>query len=111
MSQIFLFQGKSSLERTKFLACFMDKKNTLKDMRKHVGGHILRDLCDCAAPHECKSHWPIGENPCGFCGLDGCLTQLKKKDCCFTITSTCPYHYPQFPKSHTQSGNTMLCSI
>jgi hypothetical protein len=67
----------------------------LKDMQKHVGGHILHDLHDCAAPDECKSQ-AIGENPCGFCGLDGCLTQLlKKKDGGFAITSTCPYHYAQ----------------
>ena len=48
-----------------------------------------------AAPDGFKSQ-AIGENPCGFCGLFGCLTQLlKKKDGDFTITSTCPYHYAQ----------------
>ena len=109
MSQIFLFQGKSSLEKTKFLTCFVDK-NILKDMQKHVEGHILCDLCDCAAPHECKSQ-PIWENPCAFCGLDGCLTQLKKKDCHFTITSTCPYHYPQMQyQSAAQFSKSSPCT-
>ena len=77
--------------------CFLcgQEEIALKHMRKHVGGHILHDLRDCAVPDECKSQ-AIGENPCRFCGLDGCLTQLlKKKDGCITITSTCPYHYAQ----------------
>ena len=38
----------------------------------------------------------MGDNPCGFCGLDGCITQLLiKKGGGFTITSNCQYHYAQ----------------
>ena len=79
------------------LPCFLcgQENVALKDMWKHVGGHILCNLCDCATPNECKLK-EIGENICGFCGLDGCLTQLvEKKNSGFTITSTCPYHYDQ----------------
>jgi hypothetical protein len=76
-----------------------------------VGGHILRDLRDCATPDECKSQ-AIGENPCGFCGLDGCLTQLqKKKDGGFTITSTCAYHYVQMQyQSAAQFAKSSPCT-
>ena len=36
----------------------------------------------------------VGENPCGFCGQDNCLTQLKlKKNGSYSIASNCPYHY------------------
>lgn len=37
---------------------------------------------------------PVGVEPCGFCGLDGCRTQLTiKKGGTTSITSSCPYHY------------------
>ena len=36
----------------------------------------------------------IGEEPCGFCGLDGCLTQLQeKKKGSLSVASNCLYHY------------------
>ena len=90
-----LRQKLSGKDKVPCLLCGQ-KEISLKDMRKHVGGHILRDLRDCAVPDECKLQ-AIGENPCGFCGLDGCLTQLlKKKHGGFTITSTCMYHYAQW---------------
>jgi len=62
-------------------------------MRKHVEGHILRPFHGVDAPNKCTIQ-PVGDNACGFCGLDGCLTQLlgEKKDGSFTITSKCPYH-------------------
>ena len=80
---------------------------------------MLCDIHDCAAPDECKSQ-TIGKNPCGFCGLDGCLTQLlKKKGGGFTITSTCPYHYAemqyqaaaQFAKSSPCTNVPIHCPI
>jgi hypothetical protein len=59
----------------------------LKEMRKHVGGHILHTFCGVDAPNECTVQ-PVGDNTCGFCGLDGYLTQLlEKKGGSFTITS------------------------
>ena len=33
----------------------------------------------------------IGEEPCGFCGLYGCLTQLQENK--KSVASNCPYHY------------------
>jgi len=45
------------------------------------------------APDECTLQ-SVGDNPCGFCGLDGCLTQLlEKKGDGIIITSNCKYHY------------------
>ena len=89
-----LRQKLSGKDKVPCLLCGQ-KEISLKYMWKHVGGHILCDLRDCAVPDECKLQ-AIGENPCGFCGLDGCLTQLlKKKHGGFTSTSTCTYHYAQ----------------
>jgi hypothetical protein len=65
------------------------------DVLPNVGGHILCSLCGVNVLDECTVQ-SIGNNPCGFCGLDGCLTQLlEKKADGFTITSNCPYHYVQ----------------
>ena len=44
----------SGKDKVPCLLC-RQKEITLKVMQKHVRGHILYDLCDCAAPHECKS--------------------------------------------------------
>jgi hypothetical protein len=66
----------------------------LSKMQNHAGGHILRSLCgangvkintywkqreratsqgqDTSNTHQLQQ---IRENPCGFCGLDGCLTK------------------------------------
>ena len=40
----------------------------------------------------------LGINPCGWCGLDGCRTQLittetKAENITYKITSNCTYHY------------------
>jgi hypothetical protein len=78
------------------LPCFLcGEKTALKNMRNHVGGHILRTFRAVDATDECTLQ-SVGDNPCGFCGLDGCLTQLlEKKGVSFTITSNCQYHYAQ----------------
>ena len=57
----------------------------------------------------------IGENPCGFCGLDGCFTSLLEKksgnSIKFTITSNCSYHYECMQyKNATVSSNNMPCT-
>jgi len=58
-------------------------------------GHILHTLCESDAPDECTLQ-SVEDNPCGFCGLDGCLTQqLEKKGGGIIITSNCKYHYAQ----------------
>jgi hypothetical protein len=67
----------------------------LKDMQNHVGGHILCTFCESEATDE-GTLQSVGDDPCGFCGLDGCLTQLlEKKGGGITITSNCLYHYVQ----------------
>lgn len=66
----------------------------VKDMRKHVGNHLLLDLhevedgslkdgievCQLFYSFLCcvlnLSYLQIGPDPCGWCGLDGCKTQL-----------------------------------
>jgi len=65
----------------------------LADMRNHVGKHILR-----AHRGEPDSSLPanldIGINPCGWCGLDGCRTQLNAtSQGTKRTTSNCTYHY------------------
>ena len=57
----------------------------------------------------------IGENPCGFCGLDGCFTNLLEKKSGnlikFTITSNCSYHYECMQyKNAAVSSNNMPCT-
>ena len=62
-------------------------------MRNHVGGHIMRNLRG-AEDVKIKAYWKrreraaaqeqdelqqIRENPCGFCGLNGCFTSLLDK--------------------------------
>ncbi|KAJ7691246.1 hypothetical protein B0H14DRAFT_2242564, partial [Mycena olivaceomarginata] len=51
--------------------CGIEKK--LREMRNHVARHIL--LC-MRGVMETNLIKPVGLNPCGFCGLDGCFTQL-----------------------------------
>jgi hypothetical protein len=93
-------QQKHSGKDIMMLPCFLCGEMTVsKDMRKHVGGHILCTLCKPDTPDECTlQSLAVGDNPCGFCGLDGChsLTHLlEKKGDGFTITSNCQYHYAQ----------------
>ena len=57
----------------------------------------------------------LGENPCGFCGCDGCFTSLLEKksgnSIKISITSNCPYHYEQMQYKHAAiSSKTMPCT-
>ena len=50
----------------------------------------------------------IGENPCGFCGLDGCFTSLLDKKSGNSINS---YHYDHMQyKIAAVSSNNMPCT-
>src|SRR6202050_760676 len=61
------------------ISCFFcGEEMTLNKMRNHVGSHILHALHNTEDPKVCHLG-SIGENPCGFCGQDGCFTQLKLK--------------------------------
>jgi hypothetical protein len=98
------------------LSCLLcGEEMALKDMRKHVGGHILCNLHAHDGPDECTLQ-SVGDNPCGFCGLDGCITQLlAKKGGGFT----CQYHYvqmqyqlaAQFSKSSPYTNVPIHCPI
>lgn len=47
-------------------------------------------------PHvEHKTYFPaqVGVNPCGFCGLEGCVIYLKVVGSKRTISCSCKYHY------------------
>ncbi|KAJ7924778.1 hypothetical protein B0H13DRAFT_1466652, partial [Mycena leptocephala] len=86
------------LTRTKLLAsdkvpcliCGLEQK--LNKMRNHVARHILLSLRGRLV----LMIRPVGsDEPCGFCGLDGCFTQLlnnqPRKP--VSISSSCCYHY------------------
>lgn len=62
-----------------------NKKIKLKDMRVHVGGHILRGTIN-------------GHQICGFCGTEGCVSSKEKSSkkgsqAFFKIQSNCSYYY------------------
>lgn len=69
----------------------------LSAMRGHVGRHILHALRN--SPYTGIRHGnKLGNNPCGFCGRDGCITLLRSRpnaprNTAPTILSTCDYHY------------------
>ena len=50
----------------------------LKDIQNCVGGHILCTFYESDSTDECSLQ-SVEDDPCGFCGLDGCLTQLLEK--------------------------------
>lgn len=62
-------------------------------MRSHVGKHILFGFRNLVQFSVLKPGAAIGLDPCGWCGRDGCLTQLSKKGNTYSITSSCEYHY------------------
>jgi hypothetical protein len=73
--------------------CLCAEKIVLNKMRNHVGTHILHSLRGTGDPKPCSKQ-AIGENPCGFCGLEGCLTQLQeRKKGSLSVASNCQYHY------------------
>ena len=60
--------------------------------------HIGRAATEAQKTSDTDELQQIGENTCGFCGLDGCFTSLLEKKSGnsiwkFTITSNCSYHY------------------
>lgn len=64
---------------------FCSKILQINEMRNHVGIHILkarRDVVDLVAKE-------IGADACGWCGRDGCKTQLVESKNTETV-----YQYP-----------------
>ncbi|KAJ6625273.1 hypothetical protein B0H10DRAFT_1783292, partial [Mycena sp. CBHHK59/15] len=65
----------------------------LSSMQNHVGHHLLLALRGKNDPKPCSVQ-ELGADPCGFCGREGCYTQLiKKEDEPVVIVSNCDYHY------------------
>jgi len=113
------------------LSChFCREKVKLSQMRNHVGGHILGGL-QGVEDKKIEKFWErknrqqaseeedepeqLGENPCGFCGRDGCFTNLLEKksgnSISITVTSNCPYHYERMQyKQAATFSNTMPCT-
>ena len=85
---------KPKLDPKKPAECHLcDEKIILNKMCNHVGTHILHSLHSTNDPKPCSKQ-AVGEDPCGFCGLEGCLTQLQeKKKGSLSAASNCPYHY------------------
>jgi hypothetical protein len=69
---------------------FCNASTKLKDMRNHVGKHIL---CAFRGVEDPSLKASISVNPCGWCGRQGCKVQLIKKGTSNSISSSCPYHY------------------
>ncbi|KAF6764585.1 hypothetical protein DFP72DRAFT_1059553 [Ephemerocybe angulata] len=73
----------------------------LKNMRNHVGGHILkaaRDIVDPVLRSDINPSEMAESSPCGWCGryTTPCRTQFKDlgKDK-YAVLSNCEYHYTQ----------------
>ncbi|KAJ6603661.1 hypothetical protein B0H10DRAFT_2315727 [Mycena sp. CBHHK59/15] len=91
--------------------CLICGKNcSLNKMRKHVGGHILLSLRGVEEPGPVIRK--VGVNLCGFCGLDGCVTQLTiSKEGKHSIQSSCLYHYEKMQyKAAKASSNRSPCT-
>jgi len=73
--------------------CLCGEKMKLRDMRNHVGRHILLALRDIDENVALKPGMKVGVDPCGFCRLDGCKVQLTKKGKSQSTICSCKYHY------------------
>jgi hypothetical protein len=85
--------------------CQSSKKLKLKDMRGHVGKHILFKYRNLEQFSTLAKGVEIGLDPCGWCGRGGCMTQLTKKGNSYSTTSSCQYHYAKM-----MYGKAMACS-
>ncbi|KAJ7498376.1 hypothetical protein B0H11DRAFT_1856325 [Mycena galericulata] len=83
---------KVKLGAQDLITCFTcEGQVKLSAMRNHVGHHILFALHERSDPKPTKTR--VGADPCGFCGRDGCYTQLVIAGGSSKITSNCGYHY------------------
>ncbi|KAJ7711114.1 hypothetical protein B0H16DRAFT_1267896, partial [Mycena metata] len=88
------------------------KNQTLNKMREHVGAHILLALRHVNSGVLLLLNMEIGIEPCGFCGLDGCITQLSvSKEGKHSIKSSCQYHYEKIQyKAAKATSNRSPCT-
>ncbi|KAJ7240291.1 hypothetical protein C8J57DRAFT_1478255 [Mycena rebaudengoi] len=97
-------QKLRATDKISCLICGVVKK--LNEMRHHVAKHILMALRGIPEEELLNA---VGSEPCGFCGLDGCFTQLinlnhPKKP--ISIKSSCRYHFSRlnYKKAKNQSN-------
>ncbi|KAJ6591398.1 hypothetical protein B0H10DRAFT_1763016, partial [Mycena sp. CBHHK59/15] len=83
---------KKKLGATDIVACFIcGTKLKLSMMRNHVGHHILFALY--SLPDSKATKIEVGAEPCGWCGREGCYTQLKTSSKGINISFNCDYRY------------------
>ena len=95
----------------------------IKDMRSHVGSHILCssrvNLEGSNLDSDLLPDTNINENfnhptdPCGWCGREGhCITQLVAKGKKIAVISNCNYHYirMQYTKASTFVSGKLICT-
>ncbi|KAI1795787.1 hypothetical protein LXA43DRAFT_1090426 [Ganoderma leucocontextum] len=77
------------------VACYLCRsKIPLKNMRNHVGHHIMYSMRDVPDALLKGDEVDVPVEPCGFCGReDKCITLFTKKGTTHKIASSCPYHY------------------
>ncbi|KLO07944.1 hypothetical protein SCHPADRAFT_1001296 [Schizopora paradoxa] len=74
--------GKDKKRADDLLPCFLcGNMYKLKEMRAHVGGHIIKAFREVEDP-SLKAGYTVAADPCGWCGQDPaiskCVTQLAK---------------------------------
>ncbi|KAJ3911479.1 hypothetical protein F5877DRAFT_20743, partial [Lentinula edodes] len=74
----------------------------LNAMRNHVGRHIFLHKRTIVDP---LMIFQVGEDPCGWCGLDGCRTVLTKKGKKQSTASDCEYHHARMSFSSARSSS------
>ncbi|KAF9052543.1 hypothetical protein BDP27DRAFT_1139230, partial [Rhodocollybia butyracea] len=77
----------------------------LNAMRNHVAHHVFLQKRGIVDPLVVSFQQYVGEDPCGWCGLDGCRTVLTKKGKSFSTASDCEYHYAHMSYSSAHSSS------
>ncbi|KAF9063216.1 hypothetical protein BDP27DRAFT_1152563, partial [Rhodocollybia butyracea] len=85
----------------------------LNAMRNHVARHIFLQKHGIVDPLVVSFQQYVGEDLCGWCGLDGCQNVLMKKGKTLSTASDCEYHYvcmsysSACSSSHTSSSTNI----
>lgn len=86
-----------------------DRKK-LSEMRNHVGFHILKAHREVPDPTIIEGV-EIGEFPCGWCGIEGCTTEIViRPKRAPSISSNCEYHYPNMQYGRATVSNKTTAS-
>jgi hypothetical protein len=84
------FEGHETVE-----CYFCTTKTKLKDMRNHVGKHILCAFRNVEDSLSLKDGMQIGVSPYGWCGREGCKVQSSNNN---NISSSYSYYYTKMSK-------------